>query len=107
MGLAPYSTEVEHVHEKRYRGVQHVTLAYLSLNYLLYTTNVYIIITLEEPRSVGLRRGYIIKMLQIAAQKRRIPEVRLAGRMFFGPFFIRILTTFALWALPNVLIRTI
>ena len=42
VGLAPYSTEVEHVHENRYRGAQHVTL-----NYLLYTTNVYIIITLD------------------------------------------------------------
>ena len=102
MGLAPYSTEVEHVHENRYRGVQDVTL-----NYLLYTTNVYIIITLEEPRSGCLRRSYIVKMLQIAAQKRRIPEDTLVRGIFLGPFFIRILTTFAIWASPNVFIPTV
>ena len=27
VGLAPYSTKVEHVHENRYRGAQHVSLA--------------------------------------------------------------------------------
>ena len=102
MGLAPYSTEVEHVHENRYRGVQDV-----SLNYLLYTTNVYIIITLEEPRSVPLSAPHIHRMLQIATQKRTLPEDGLRCGTFLGPFFIRILTTFALWALPNALILTV
>ena len=36
VGLAPYSTEVEHVHENRYRGAQHVTLPYLKLPALYY-----------------------------------------------------------------------
>ena len=27
VGLAPYNTKVEHVHENRYRGAQHVSLA--------------------------------------------------------------------------------
>ena len=84
-----------------------MTLPYLTLNYLLYTTNVYIIITLEEPRSGPLSVGYIHKMLQIAVQKRTLPEDPLGPCIVFGPFFIRILTTFALWAPPNFLIRTI
>ena len=37
VGLAPYSTKVEHVHEKRYRGMQLVTLPYLTLE-LIYIT---------------------------------------------------------------------
>ena len=36
-------------------------------------------------------------MLQIAVRKRTLPEDRLEGRTFLGPFFIRILITFAIF----------
>ena len=90
MGLAPYSTEVEHVHENRYRGVQDVNYYYLR------RTQIRTLI--RRLHSQNATKCYT---------KRRSPEVRLVPRIFFGPFFIRILTTFALWAVPNALIPTV
>ena len=47
VGYGAHSTKVEHVHEKRSRGARLVTLPYLTLNYLIHTSNEYIIITLD------------------------------------------------------------
>ena len=92
VGNGAHSTKVKHVHEKRSRGERLVTLPYLTLNYLIHTSNEYIIITLDEPTCVPLSVGYIHRMLAICTQKRRSPEVRLVRGTFLGPFFIRILT---------------
>ena len=56
---------------------------------------------------VALPDASLAAFYAFVAQKRRIPEDPLAGRIFLGPFFIRILTTFAILASPNALIPTV
>ena len=58
MGLATYSTKVEHVHENRYRGVQLVTLPYLTFTFTLpyLALPCLTLVALEKAGAMGSKR---------------------------------------------------
>ena len=108
--LCTQSVIVKRFRDNRYRGgrlvtlpyltLPYLTLPYLTLNYLIYTSNEYIIITLDNTTSVPLSVAHIHQIIHISNEKRRLPEDPLEGRTSLGIFFIRTLITFATYALP-------